>query len=98
MEGRGRTRFVSKYLRLSGHAWETAETLRKENRTHTRSAYLGMVRHEHEAFSFRLTQIPRGHVFGSYLARIGRDETKVCWFHGAPEDDAEHSREARMRR
>mgnify|MGYP007016982975 CR=1 FL=1 len=30
-------------------------------------------------------------MFGSYLARIGREETAECWFCGAPEDDVEHT-------
>ena len=39
----------------------------------------------------RLSQVFTGHeVFGSYLARIGREATTECWFCGAPEDDVEH--------
>ena len=30
-------------------------------------------------------------MFGSYLARIGREETEKCWFCGAAEDDVEHT-------
>ena len=42
--------------------------------------------------TYRLTQVLTGHgVFGSYLARIGREKTAECWFCGAPEDDVEHT-------
>ena len=30
-------------------------------------------------------------MFGSYLARIGREKTTECWFSGAPEDDVERT-------
>ena len=46
----------------------------------------------HGNLAYRLTQILTGHgVFGSYLARIGREETTECWFCGAPEDDVGHT-------
>lgn len=47
---------------------------------------------EDGALSFRLTQILTGRgVFGSYLARIGREEATECWFCRALEDDVGHT-------
>ena len=47
---------------------------------------------EHETSSFRLTQILTEHgVFGSYLARIGKEETAECRFFGALENDVNHT-------
>ena len=46
----------------------------------------------HGNLTYRLTQVLTGHgVFGSYLARIGREETAECWFCGALEDDVDHT-------
>ena len=46
----------------------------------------------HGNLTYRLAQVLTGHgVFGSYLARIGREATTECWFCGAPEDDVERT-------
>ena len=47
------------------------------------------IKHE---LSFRLTQILTGHgVFGSHLARIGKEKTTESWFCNALENDACHT-------
>ena len=51
-----------------------------------------LVRRVYGNLTYRLTQVLMDHgVFGSYLARIDREETTECWFCGAPEDDVEHT-------
>lgn len=49
---------------------------------------------QHGFLSFRLVQVMTGHgCFGSYLHRIGREETPACHECGAAEDTAQHTLE-----
>lgn len=52
------------------------------------------VNRPHGALSFRMTQILSGHgCFGTYLTRIGREETEICHHCGVNADSAQHTLE-----
>lgn len=54
----------------------------------------GWLERSHGFLSFRLVQVLSGHgCFGSYLHRLGREETPACHDCGAAEDTAQHTLE-----
>lgn len=54
----------------------------------------GMVRKERQKLTFHMTQMITGHgCFGTYLKRIGKEESSICVYCLTKDDDAQHTME-----